>query len=119
MTSFHAFLQDRMAVSGFSTDRFVFEGFLPPKKGRRKRLEALKEERRTIVLYESPHRLLKTLSDLREFLGDRPAAACRELTKKFEEVLKDSLSNLLHHFSQRKIQGEFVLVVRGRTGKHE
>ena len=108
-----------LVVSGLPTDRFVFEGFLPPKKGRRKRLEVLKEERRTIVLYESPHRLLKTLSDLQEFLGDRPAAACRELTKKFEEVLKDSLSNLLNHFSQRKIQGEFVLVVRGRTGKHE
>ena len=107
-----------LCSSGLPTDRFVFEGFLPPKKGRKKRLENLADETRTIVLYESPHRLLRTLSDLRETLGDRPVAVCRELTKKFEEILRGSISEVIDAFSPRKIQGEFVLIVQGRTKKN-
>lgn len=104
-----------LCSSGLPTDRFVFEGFLPPKKGRKKRLEQLTDETRTIVLYESPHRLLRTLSDLQATLGDRPVAVCRELTKKFEEILRGSISEMIALFSHRKIQGEFVLVIRGNT----
>lgn len=108
-----------LVVSGLPTDRFVFEGFLPSKKGRRKRLDAIAKEERTIVLYESPHRLLRTLTDLHHALGSRSAVICRELTKKFEEVTRGSLPDLLSTFSERKIQGEFVLVVKGRSKKDD
>ena len=106
-----------LTVSGLPTDRFVFEGFLPPKKGRKKRLEALKEENRTIILYEAPHRLLRTLSDLNTHFEDREIAICRELTKKFEEVTRGLLSEAIHNFSQRKIMGEFVLIIKGSENK--
>jgi len=106
-----------ISVSGLPTDRFVFEGFLPVKKGRRKRLDAIREEKRTLIFYESPHRLLRTLRDLNEQLGNRPVAVCREMTKKFEEVVRTTLSEALKRFSERKIQGEFVLVVQGNTEK--
>jgi len=102
-----------LIVSGLPTDRFVFEGFLPVKKGRRSKLEQLKNEQRTIILYESPHRLLRTLRDLLEFLGDRDISVSRELTKHFEEVIRGKISNALHHFTQKSIRGEFVFVVRG------
>ena len=101
-------------VSGLPTDRFVFEGFLPAKKGRTKRLVELSKEIRTLVLYESPHRLLRTLSDLRDVLGDRVAAVCRELTKKYEETLRGRLSEMINIFSLRDIRGEFVIVIQGR-----
>ncbi len=103
-----------VVLSGLPTDRFVFEGFLPVKKGRRKRLEELQGEVRTIVLYESPHRITRTLRDLETFLGDRQAAIARELTKKFEQVLRGSLSDLLQESMARKLKGEFVVVVAGK-----
>ena len=103
-----------LTLSGLPCDRFVFEGFLPPKKGRQKRLSALAEETRTIVLYESPHRILKTLGQLAEQLGEnRGATASRELTKKFEETVRGSLKTLIDYFTQNPPKGEFVIVVEG------
>jgi 16S rRNA (cytidine1402-2'-O)-methyltransferase len=103
-----------LTLSGLPSDRFVFEGFLPQKKGRQKRLSALAEETRTIVLYESPHRIVKTLGQLTEHLGeDRGATASRELTKKFEETVRGSLKTLIDHFTQTPPKGEFVIVVEG------
>ena len=103
-----------LTLSGLPCDRFVFEGFLPPKKGRQKRLSALAEETRTIVLYESPHRILKTLGQLVEQLGEnRGATASRELTKKFEETVRGSLKTLIDHFTKNPPKGEFVIVVEG------
>ena len=107
-----------LCSSGLPTDRFVFEGFLPPKKGRRKRLDTLADETRTIILYEAPHRLLRTLSDLLETLGDRTITVCRELTKKFEEILRGSISEIIDTFSRRKIRGEFVLIIQGCSKKN-
>ena len=102
-----------LVLSGLPAERFVFEGFLPPKRGaRRKRLEALKEEERTVVLYESPHRLLKTLKEVREVLGDIPVACARELTKMFEEVRRGAVSEVIEHFERHAPRGEFVLVLR-------
>lgn len=103
-----------LVASGLPTDRFVFEGFLPVKKGRRTRLELLKDESRTVVLYESPHRLIRTLKDVLEYFGDRQIAVCRELTKKFEEFVRGSVSEVLSVFENRKILGEFVLVIHGQ-----
>lgn len=102
-----------IVLSGLPTDRFVFEGFLPHKKGRQTRLRELADEPRTIVLYEGPHRLLKTLTELYEYLGDRPAAVARELTKLHEEVRRGRLSEHLAHFTTVAPRGEFVLVVAG------
>ena len=103
-----------LTISGLPCDRFVFEGFLPQKKGRQKRLSALAEETRTLVLYESPHRILKTLGQLAELLGEnRGATASRELTKKFEETVRGSLKTLIDHFTQNPPKGEFVIVVEG------
>lgn len=101
--------------SGIPCDRFTFEGFLPPKKGRQTRLTGLRDETRTMVLYESPHKLLRTLSDLSEHLGaDRQASVSREISKKFEETLRGSLQELHTHFEQNSPKGEFVLVVSGK-----
>lgn len=108
-----------LTVSGLPTDRFLFEGFLPTKKGRKNRLETLVRESRTIVLYEAPHRLVRTLSDLLTNLGDRPIVVCRELTKKFEEILRGSISEMVTLFSHRKIQGEFVLIIKGLSKKND
>jgi 16S rRNA (cytidine1402-2'-O)-methyltransferase len=108
-----------LTLSGLPTERFAFEGFLPAKKGRQTRLEALAEEARTLVLYESPHRILRTLDDLAAHLGpDRPAAAARELTKKFEEVVRGTLAEVRAAFADReKVRGELVVVVGGAEGK--
>ena len=100
--------------SGFPTDRFCFEGFLPHKKGRQSRIQQFQEETRTIVLYESPHRILKTLKQLAEFLGaDRMASVSRELTKIHEETIRGSLEELIQHFTIHGRKGEFVLVLKG------
>lgn len=102
--------------SGLPTERFVFEGFLPQKKGRQTRLAGLKEERRTMVFYESPHRLLKTLEQFAETFGpDRPASVSRELTKVFEETVRGSLSQIHAHYTQypASVRGEIVVVVGG------
>mgnify|MGYP002783822520 CR=1 FL=1 len=102
--------------SGLPTDRFVFEGFFPQKKGRLTRLAQLREERRTMVFYESPHRLLKTLEQFAETFGpDRPASVSRELTKVFEETVRGSLSQIHAHYTQypASVRGEIVIVVGG------
>ncbi len=102
-----------LLLSGLPIDRFVFEGFLPAKKGRRTRLTELANEPRTMVLYEAPHRLMKCLQDLYDVLGDRPAAVIRELTKKFEQVFRGTLSQALETLPQWTLKGEFVVVVAG------
>lgn len=103
-----------LVVSGLPTHAFVFEGFLPHKKGRKTTLESLQNETRTIVLYESPHRLIKTLNELHDYLGDRRAVVVRELTKKFEEVIRGTLQTLIEHFTSHPVKGEFVLVIEGK-----
>jgi 16S rRNA (cytidine1402-2'-O)-methyltransferase len=107
-----------LVASGLPTDRFVFEGFLPQKKGRQTRLDVLAGEPRTVVLYESPHRLVKLLGELIERLGaDRPAAVGRELTKKFEEVRRGTLAELRAGYAaQPAVRGEVVVVVGGAQG---
>lgn len=100
--------------SGLPSDKFIFEGFLPHKKGRQTRLKKLAEEERTIILYESPHRLIKCLEQLKEFLGDRQASVSREITKMFEETVRGSLSELIIYFSEKGVKGEFVVVVAGK-----
>lgn len=103
-----------LIVSGLPVGSFVFEGFLPAKKGRTALLAELALEERTVVLYESPHRLLRTLADLRDAFGDRQVSVAREITKKFEEVVRGSLSGAIAHFTKHRPRGEFVLVVAGR-----
>ncbi|WP_412068508.1 16S rRNA (cytidine(1402)-2'-O)-methyltransferase [Rubrivirga sp. IMCC43871] len=107
-----------LVASGLPSDRFVFEGFLPHKKGRQTRIKALADEPRTSILYESPHRLVKLLGQLAEFLGeDRPAAVGRELTKIHEEVRRGTLAELAAHYgAQAKVRGEIVVVVGGAEG---
>ncbi|MCG9911490.1 MAG: 16S rRNA (cytidine(1402)-2'-O)-methyltransferase [Flavobacteriales bacterium] len=103
-----------LVQSGFPTDKFVFEGFLPHKKGRQTTWLRLKEETRTVVLYESPHRLLKALEEICEFISpDREVAVCRELTKKFEETRRGKASEVLDYFKSKAIKGEIVLVMKG------
>ena len=104
-----------LVASGLPTDRFVFEGFLPHKKGRQTRLIALAEESRTIVLYESPHRLVKLLGQLAEHCGpERPAAVAREISKLHEETRRGTLTELAEHYgAQAKVRGEIVVVVGG------
>ncbi len=106
-----------LVASGLPTDRFVFEGFLPHKKGRQTRLKALADEPRTVVLYESPHRLVKLLGQLAEHLGaDRPAAVARELSKLHEEVRRGTLAELgAWYGAQPKVRGEIVVVVGGAS----
>jgi 16S rRNA (cytidine1402-2'-O)-methyltransferase len=100
--------------SGLPCERFVFEGFLPPKKGRRTRLGELARDARTIVLYESPHRMVRTLAELAEVFGtDRRASASRELSKLHEQTVRGSLMELHAHFTTHEPRGEFVLVVEG------
>ena len=102
-----------LILSGLPTDRFVFEGFSPAKKGRSKRLEQLRQEDRTIIFYEAPHRLLRTLRDIFRTLGDRQVAVSRELTKKFEQVVRGRLSEVAEYFEKNSPRGEFVIVVHG------
>lgn len=103
-----------LQVSGLPPDRFAFEGFLPRKRGdRRRRLEELRGERRTIVLFEAPHRILRALRDILDILGDRRAAICRELTKRFEEVLRGRVSELIQELERKRPKGELVIVLEG------
>ena len=100
--------------SGLPCERFVFEGFLPQKKGRQKRLTELATETRTMVLYESPYRLVKTLSQMAEHFGpDRKGSVSRELTKIYEETIRGTLEELAQHYSQGTVKGEIVIVVEG------
>lgn len=107
-----------LVLSGLPTDRFVFEGFLPVKKGRKTRLETLRNEPRTMVMYESPYRVVRTLRDLEATLGNRQIVVVRELTKKFEEVVRGSLTEINSDIEQLKLKGEFVLVIAG-AGKQK
>ena len=101
--------------SGLPSARFTFEGFLPHKKGRQTRLKELSEESRTMVFYESPHRLLKSLEQFTEYFGDdRPASVSRELTKVFEENIRGSLREIIAYFAQKTVKGEIVIVVGGK-----
>lgn len=105
--------------SGLPADRFVFEGFLPHKKGRKTRLAILAEEQRTMILYESPYRLIKSLEQLIEYMGPgRKASVSRELTKHYEETRNDTLNNLLGYFSQKKVKGEIVIIIEGKPKNH-
>ena len=98
--------------SGFTTDRFVFEGFLPNKKGRKTRLEVLAKEKRTIVLYESPHRILKTLNQFMHYFNkDRKISVVRELTKKFETQFRGTIKEAIDYFKENKPKGEFVISI--------
>ncbi len=104
-----------LVQSGIPSNRFAFEGFLPLKKGRHTMLTKLAEEERTIILYESPHRLAKALKELAEYLGaERQAAVCRELTKMFEETRKGTLAELADHYEKHAPKGEIVLVIAGK-----
>ena len=108
-----------LVKSGFSTDRFTFEGFLPIKKGRQTRLQSLVSEERTMIFYESPHRLLKTLTQFKEYFGgERLVSVSREISKMFEETINGTLDELVDIFTTKAIKGEFVIVVAGeKSGK--
>ncbi len=107
-----------LVASGIPSDRFCFEGFLPHKKGRKSRLAALAEETRTMIFYESPYRLLKTLDDLIACFGaGRKAAVAREISKIHEEYLRGSLEAIRDHYSARKVKGEIVIIVAGKPEK--
>jgi 16S rRNA (cytidine1402-2'-O)-methyltransferase len=100
-----------LSASGLPTDRFLFEGFLPHKKGRRKKLERIAAIEATAILYESPMRLIRTLNDILKYIGDRPAAIGRELTKIHEEYKRGKVSDLLKYFEINKPRGEFVIMI--------
>ena len=103
-----------LVVSGFPTDEFLFAGFLPQKKGRQTKLKQLAAELRTIVLYESPNRLLKLLEELKEFFGEeRKVSVSRELTKMFEETKRGSVGELISFYKQKEVKGEIAVVVNG------
>ncbi|MCD6204504.1 MAG: 16S rRNA (cytidine(1402)-2'-O)-methyltransferase [Candidatus Marinimicrobia bacterium] len=106
-----------LVASGYATDRFVFEGFLPRKKGRKTRLEELAGESRTIIIFESPVRLLKTLKDLQIYFGERQITVGREITKIYEEFVRGALPEIISHFEQNKPRGEIVIVIEGLTRK--
>ena len=103
-----------LSVAGLPTAEFIFQGFLPKKPGKkRKALEQLQNESRTAIIYESPFRLLKTLVEMEKILGQRQVAVCRELTKKFEEIARGSVGEVINKFKDRKVKGEIVVVVSG------
>lgn len=107
-----------LVLSGLPNDRFIFEGFLPPKKGRQTRLEEIAAEKRTVVFYESPHKLIKTLTQLEQLCGEeREVAVSRELTKIYEETVRGSLKQVKNHFESTSPKGEFVLCLAGQSKK--
>ena len=109
-----------LVSSGLPCDRFCFEGFLPQKKGRQSHLESLSEETRTMVFYESPYRVLKTLQQFAGIFGDdRRASVCREISKVHEESCRGTLAELIAHFSEKAPKGEIVIVVAGKNTKKE
>ena len=109
-----------LALSGLDSRRFVFEGFLPvDKKERRQVLEDLRTARRTMIFYEAPHRVKETLKTMAEVAGDRPAAAVRELTKKFEEIKLMKLADLAAYYEENEPRGEYVLLVEGQTAEQQ
>lgn len=107
-----------LVQSGFPCDKFCFEGFLPQKKGRKKRLAALAEEPRTMIFYESPFRVLKALGEFGEVFGmERRVSVSRELSKKFEQTVRGTIAEVMAHFEAHPPKGEFVMVVEGANGK--
>ncbi|MBO5467999.1 MAG: 16S rRNA (cytidine(1402)-2'-O)-methyltransferase [Prevotella sp.] len=109
-----------LVSSGLPCDRFAFEGFLPPKKGRQTKLDSLKEEPRTMIFYESPYRLLKTLQQLAEVMGaDRQACVCREISKVHEESVRGTLEEVIAHFTETEPRGEIVIIVAGFDAKEQ
>ncbi|MGB5820237.1 MAG: 16S rRNA (cytidine(1402)-2'-O)-methyltransferase [Saonia sp.] len=101
--------------SGLPNDRFVFEGFLPVKKGRQTRLQLLAEESRTMIFYESPHKLIKTLTQFATHFGaDRPVSVSRELTKLYEETIRGTVTEVLDHYTEKPPKGEIVIIVGGK-----
>lgn len=109
-----------LVQSGFPADRFCFEGFLPQKKGRNKRIEALLEETRTMIFYESPYRVVKALEQFAEAFGsDRQVSVSREITKKFEQTVRGTLEEVIAHFKAHEPKGEFVIVLAGRQLKNK
>ena len=105
--------------SGLPNEKFVFEGFLPVKKGRQTRLKLLAEEERTMVFYESPHRIIKTLSQFSEYFSEeRKVSISREISKMFEETIRGTISEVSYYFEQKKPKGEFVIVVEGKKKNH-
>lgn len=102
--------------SGLPSNRFCFEGFIPPKKGRKTYLDSIRDETRTMIFYESPFRLVKTLNDFKVvFGGDRNCSVSRELTKIFEENIRGTILEVIHHFEKKNIKGEIVIVVEGKN----
>ena len=108
-----------LTLSGLPVNRFVFEGFLPRKRGRKKLIQELAEEKRTIVIFESPHRIVKTLKELCQAMGTRKAVLAREMTKIYEEVLRGSLEELVIIAEKRKLKGEITLVIAGCSKMHK
>lgn len=109
-----------LVSSGLPCDRFAFEGFLPPKKGRQTKLDSLKEEPRTMIFYESPYRLLKTLQQLAEVMGgDRQTSVCREISKVHEESVRGTLEEVIAHFTETEPRGEIVIIVAGFDAKEQ
>ena len=100
-----------LTLSGLPTDSFIFEGFIPQKKGRQKKLQELSEEKRTIVIYESTYRIEKLLNELNEFMHDRLIVVCREITKKFEEVWRGYPGDILATLNEKTVKGEFVIII--------
>ena len=107
-----------LVSSGLPNDRFCFEGFLPQKKGRMTKLKALVEETRTMIFYESPYRLVKTLNQFAEIFGaDRPVSVCREISKVHEESVRGTLEEVIAHFTETEPKGEIVIVLGGKSDK--
>ncbi len=103
-----------LVSSGLPCDRFCFEGFLPQKKGRQTRLNALREETRTMIFYESPHRVVKALEQMKDVFGEeRRCSVCREISKVYEESVRGTISEVLEHFKENEPKGEFVIVIEG------
>ncbi|MDR0427096.1 MAG: 16S rRNA (cytidine(1402)-2'-O)-methyltransferase [Dysgonamonadaceae bacterium] len=109
-----------LVMSGLPTDRFCFEGFLPQKKGRQTKMEELAQESRTMIIYESPFRILKTLTQMAEYFGeDRLISVSREISKVHEETLRGTLKEMISHFSVNEPRGEFVLIIEGKEKEKE
>jgi len=109
-----------LSISGLPTDAFVFEGFLPVKSGaRKKKIAGWTAEKRTIIFYESPYRVVRLLEDIKEVLGNTPLVAARELTKKFEEVIRGPADDLLERFKKQAPRGEFVFLLNLKRKEHQ
>ncbi len=103
-----------LVAAGLPSDRFTFEGFLPRKKGRQTRFKILAEDPRTIILYESPHRIIKTLKDISEYMGDRQVVIAREITKRYEEFIRGTVTEIREQLDARSIKGEVVIMIGGK-----